>query len=216
MKRRVIMPSWCWTICKMIILRESDFGMGRIAADPSYRIPSVFKIRIGCNGKFYNKLHLKYCVGLRKLGLVLHNKLPSHLYPVILMLLSLSRLLLSPPTKDKTVISPRQSWRGAGLPPEQKSPWHPSRWQWVPWAFEPTPSAILLLGCNTSFELSSDLVQASTLYCQGDKTNPRNVCSSWWGSKAAGFGQPTSQTRYCYGAPFPFVVLEGGSSCDEG
>lgn len=127
-----------------------------------------------------------------------------------------SRLLLSPPTKDKTVISPRQSWRGAGLPPEQKSPWHPSRWQWVPWAFEPTPSAILLLGCNTSFELSSDLVQASTLYCQGDKTNPRNVCSSWWGSKAAGFGQPTSQTRYCYGAPFPFVVLEGGSSCDEG
>lgn len=169
----------------------------------------------------YKNLRLNCCVGLRKLGLVLHNKIPSHLYHVVLCFSPwlVSRLLLSCPTEDKTVISPRLSWRRAGLPPEQKSPWHPSQWQWVPGAFEefePTPSAILLLGCNTSSKLSSDLVQASTLYCQGDKTSPRNVCSSWWGSKAAGFGQPTSQTRYCYSAPFPIFVLEGGSSCDDG
>lgn len=216
MKRRVIMPSWCWTICKTIILKESQLGLDRIAADLSYKIPSVFKIRIGCYGKC-----IKIYASTVVLGLVLHNKIPSHLYHVVLCFSPwlVSRLLLSCPTEDKTVISPRLSWRRAGLPPEQKSPWHPSQWQWVPGAFEefePTPSAILLLGCNTSSKLSSDLVQASTLYCQGDKTSPRNVCSSWWGSKAAGFGQPTSQTRYCYSAPFPIFVLEGGSSCDDG
>lgn len=42
---------------------------------------------------------------------------------------------------------------------------------------------MLLLGCNTSSKLSTDLIQAFTFYCQGDNTNPRNVCSPLEGEK---------------------------------
>lgn len=40
-----------------------------------------------------------------------------------------------------------------------------------------------LQGCNTSSKLSTDLIQASTLYCQGDNTNLWNVYYSREGVK---------------------------------
>ena len=102
----------------------------------------------------------------------------------------------------KTVTSPWQTWQGSKITvlTAKTNVIHHGDSGCLGPCKSQTLSALLLLGCNTSYQPSTELIQA-TLYCQGDNCGPtqaQGMCALLRkGVKQLVFGWPTSQTWHC-------------------